>query len=1284
MCQAIRDGGRRCPSHRRETQGIIQHFETRTNGILDREQMITLFSDLRREGRGSLSTGQDYWESYLDSAQMLGYLDADTAQESLSDGDVPDGATLYALRRFSQRLVESNAKLSNKLRSIAVHKGWGFHETVDKFRDLRAQVPTRGAAPAEFNRSNLNATRRAGLPADRATVVALAKLEATPVKVDESRRVQTEVLGTNPKSMIRAGYDDGRLEVQVDSTTIMAYRNVPQHVWDEMRESENPSSYFITTVYPNASYAYATLEEAEADAYRVNCSGCGQFVARDGSHECPARVEEEDPASVDSGSVATSAEAESESSSEQASEGEGASENGINQEAVNAQLNPPACEQPEPLAIYYRSPRLSEDGTRTITYRFSFGSYQPSNLYTLERISSRYPELYEANREELEDIASGNYHNAIVIITQSLRLGDEGANLSLDMQIIRSCNAYRSVLHDGVWGEAYYDLPRYGTSLRPGEVDFTTNNELRAADSARMEKRREAGLQVAVASSATATRVYKVDGNIDEPAKIAWAKVREFRSAINDGKEVSAPLSWEFPARRRNQPDRPLVDDQGYAFPAQSRGRAVKVEGEMVLRRNADGTFEMVNSGRSLRCNCSDYRRTYHCSHVDYVMRHAGNLGQQMYTPEARPSTTRSRQPAATISTSLGEIPASLFINGVSVQSRYDSEGNESGGYINMTSACNRSRTIAFAAPSISDLPSKGASIEEVVNWTGRTMATGAALDAPAPRTLQRALRYGPVNLQRVYLYLHSGSQVGYVSATDVEIARNEDGTLSFTTRELRCSCQRYRETYRCEHVRAVEDHNLLRRAMFPEDEEDGRTVTSQEGEDLRYRARMLANTLAFSHPEVATASDLYQAYAYNCSPDQAANLRRQYVEEAEERRREERLRADEAIREQVRQRELEAQRKNKAFLTGAAKQRATTDANWKNREPGYTENPQEFIADYEEGLRRQAAGSKEPLIPFRTENVLDGMSDNYEGSRTFGVEIEFDIAPDKNKSDALRAIAADLHAAGLTQYASQQGYHAATSQPAGAYTKWSFENDCTVAGELVSPMMKDTPEHWEQLRKAVEIIKKHGGVASTRAGSHVHVSNGSYDTSTAKRAELMRTVIANEDVLYRMASNPFRGRHRGTSWCAPNVLSSELDEDISKDVQTAHNLYYYAWGSRESALNMSNASLKDASKANVEFRVWDASLDPGVIQTQIAMSVAMVDHAERVIEEKGISTRREKTLSKGTNFRLFGNKKEAPKDVESLKAEHGPAMELIDSLFRRKEDRKAATMLYAATNWNE
>jgi hypothetical protein len=333
-----------------------------------------------------------------------------------------------------------------------------------------------------------------------------------------------------------------------------------------------------------------------------------------------------------------------------------------------------------------------------------------------------------------------------------------------------------------------------------------------------------------------------------------------------------------------------------------------------------------------------------------------------------------------------------------------------------------------------------------------------------------------------------------------------------------------------------------------------------------------------------------------------------------------------------------------------------------------YTDDPAAFQADYKAAKDRKAAG--EAPVPYMTENATGGLGARGTG-RAFGVELEFDVGPGVDRATMMRNIGRQLHAAGLTRSASQQGYHSAEYR---GYTEehqggWSFENDCTVAGEIVSPIMYDTPETWENLQKVCDIIKNNGGVVTNRTGSHVHVSAHNYDHTVENHNRLLGAFAENEDTIYRLSSNPDRGTHRGPQWCAPNRVPSSGYSSIS-DARYRNNSH---------GLGLNMQSVAGEQSDHVEFRTYDATLDPSVIQTHIKMSLAITESAFRDRDyQPGTHTplgshRAHNRQAHGASRRLTG---------EAWQQDTAGYRAFADRLFRRPEDKAQLTALFAMTKW--
>lgn len=335
-----------------------------------------------------------------------------------------------------------------------------------------------------------------------------------------------------------------------------------------------------------------------------------------------------------------------------------------------------------------------------------------------------------------------------------------------------------------------------------------------------------------------------------------------------------------------------------------------------------------------------------------------------------------------------------------------------------------------------------------------------------------------------------------------------------------------------------------------------------------------------------------------------------------------------------------------------------------------FKEDMTAFQSAYDAAKARKARG--ESPVPYLRENATGGLGSRA-GGRGFGVELEFDLQGVPNQYQVLQEIGRELNAAGLTTSPYQQGYHSGS----GDYSQWRFEQDSTVSGEIISPIMYDEPQSWEQLAKVCEIVKRHGGKATARTGGHVHVAAGNYDHTPKNHNNLLKMFKENEDVLYRMAQNPDRNQHRGTQWCSPNHVPTQ-DYNTVQEVRQRNNSH---------GLGLNFQAVTGSENDHVEFRMWDGSLEPGVIQSQIKMSLGMTEAAFRASPDQTASSPRESVGSHHTRNRsgsANGGGRARRLSGEEWQTDTQGFRQLVDQLFSRDEDKEQATALFAVTKWQK
>ena len=230
--------------------------------------------------------------------------------------------------------------------------------------------------------------------------------------------------------------------------------------------------------------------------------------------------------------------------------------------------------------------------------------------------------------------------------------------------------------------------------------------------------------------------------------------------------------------------------------------------------------------------------------------------------------------------------------------------------------------------------------------------------------------------------------------------------------------------------------------------------------------------------------------------------------------------------------------------------------------------------------LAASAAGHQ-----YERENVIG------DRNQTFGIEIEFDGA---NPTAVARA----MYDAGLASSPRQESYHSRHRQPG----MWTVETDATVSGEVVSPVLRDTAETWDQLERVCSILRDHGARVTTSTGGHVHVGvdSSGLDHDVNRFRRVASTCAWAEDLLYRLAAGtgPDGRRHRGVSnryqWCGP-MRSGDFE-----NAQDLGDLAYRVGASHGVGLNYQNIT---GGRRTVEYRYFDSSLDPARLQANIKLA---------------------------------------------------------------------------------
>lgn len=322
-----------------------------------------------------------------------------------------------------------------------------------------------------------------------------------------------------------------------------------------------------------------------------------------------------------------------------------------------------------------------------------------------------------------------------------------------------------------------------------------------------------------------------------------------------------------------------------------------------------------------------------------------------------------------------------------------------------------------------------------------------------------------------------------------------------------------------------------------------------------------------------------------------------------------------------------------------------------------YSDNPEEFVNDMER-LRNAE-------IPYDYENALNG------SDITFGIELEF-VDGDSN------AIASELYNLGICSTPSMGRYH---SQDVPG--KWKMERDGSVTygnrgGELVSPILKDTPETWRQIKTVCDVAKRHGAHVNMETGGHVHISAEPLDGKRQRWRRLFKAFKGTEEAVFRFSGGEqgvFRNSHYATSSTAEmgRAIRTRLPEDGElSDFRSALASEHsgIVW---EKYKSINLKPFTNGIRNAIEIRAFNGSLTPGVIQANIKVAAGLIHTAER-------SRIQGDELSGTTDS--FKKRGELINEYENNAQNNQTMIRMVDTYFTRKSDKEHILSVMAKNSW--
>lgn len=255
------------------------------------------------------------------------------------------------------------------------------------------------------------------------------------------------------------------------------------------------------------------------------------------------------------------------------------------------------------------------------------------------------------------------------------------------------------------------------------------------------------------------------------------------------------------------------------------------------------------------------------------------------------------------------------------------------------------------------------------------------------------------------------------------------------------------------------------------------------------------------------------------------------------------------------------------------------------------------FLSENDGAWIRLREEAQDGMGEYERENVLDGI-DN-----TFGIELEVEGVNGDTLAQALRA-------AGLSEHSTMLGYSARV-----ATGSWAVKRDGSLSdgAEIVSPVLRDTPETWEQIRKITQILQEQGAVTNSRTGFHIHMGHDVLDDRGYRWQRLGRYMVGYSSTYLQMgAANKSNGatRHRGTSFTSP-LNEGDVRQLSRRDNATEAARKMIGYTGHNSRYKMINtAKYIEQGVPTVEFRYPNGTIEAVMVQRQVQLANATLMQA--------------------------------------------------------------------------
>lgn len=282
MCQAKKDGGRRCATHHPATLALKSVAEATTH--LNEGQINYVFRNLRQdEVTGVNPTASEYRDHIARVIRNVSRLDlpertrnrlSRSLNRALTFDQIPNAAAFQAQQRLLEDAKALNLAIDSRIEQLTSTSGRSRRDLTRAFKSAYENT-TVGSLHGY--------THLGGTTCDPRSESALMQVATdTAPKFEEEPRVTLSAHPQDESVLVGRDPEDGRVEFDYEGNRY-AFRNVSDEDWEAIQNSNPLSSLQRLSTTPENRYDDST--SASTDAHRVWCDNCNRYHLASG-HVC--------------------------------------------------------------------------------------------------------------------------------------------------------------------------------------------------------------------------------------------------------------------------------------------------------------------------------------------------------------------------------------------------------------------------------------------------------------------------------------------------------------------------------------------------------------------------------------------------------------------------------------------------------------------------------------------------------------------------------------------------------------------------------------------------------------------------------------------------------------------------------------------------------------------------------------------------------------------------------------------------------------------------------------